>query len=231
MPGINEHQVGDIFRFAKDRIPVVKGVHFQPVSYMGRYPGMPSDADRITIPDVLNALCRQTNGDLKREDFLPRSVKGSHCSFSALFFLAGDGRFISLGNLSDPSVSQPFRQLGAEESSRRFMSIHWRYHEEQSERESGYCCGIGNPAPGPVIKDDFIHSKRILTHGLTISCMPFQDVWNIDLQRLMGCCGHVITSSRKIIPFCALYLTSANGEKLYVGDKNGDVLCREVASR
>lgn len=231
IPGINDHQVGDIFRFAKNRIPVVKGVHFQPISYLGRYPGTPSDEDRMTIPDVLNALCRQTNGELQRNDFLPRSVKGSHCSFSALFFLTEDGRFLPLSNLSDPSASHQSRQLGAEESSRRFMSIHWRFHEEQFVPASGSCCGSLNSAPEPAIKENFIFSKRILTHGLTISCMPFQDVWNIDLERLKGCCGHVVTPGRKIIPFCALYLTSANGEKLYIGDGNGSVLCREVGSR
>ena len=231
VPGINVHQIGDIFRFAKSRIPVVKGVHFQPISYLGRYPGMPSDEDRITIPDVLNALCRQTDGELKRDYFVPRSVKGSHCSFSALFFLAEDDRFIPLSNLSDPLVSQQSKQLGAEESSRRFMSIHWRFHEEQFDPKSGSCCGGLNIDPKPVIEDGSVFSKRILTHGMTISCMPFQDVWNIDLERLMGCCGHVVTLNRQIIPFCALYLTSANGERLYVGDKDGNMLCREVASR
>ena len=231
VPRINVQQIGDIFRFAKSRIPVVKGVHFQPISYLGRYPRMPSDEDRITIPDVLNALCNQTDGELKKEHFIPRSVKGSHCSFSALFFLTEDDRFISLSNLSDPLVSQQSRQLGAEESSRRFMSTHWRFHEEQFDPQSGSCCGSINNDPKPPVEHRSVFSKRILTHGMTISCMPFQDVWNIDLERLMGCCGHVVTLNRQIIPFCALYLTSANGERLYEGDKDGNMLCREVASR
>lgn len=45
--------------------------------------------------------------------------------------------------------------------------------------------------------------------------MGFQDVWNIDLGRLHGCCVHMITGEGEIVPFCAFHLTSASGERLY----------------
>ena len=228
IPKINVHQVGDIFRFAKDRIPYIKGIHFQPISYMGRYPDMQLDKDRITIPDVLNALCEQTDRELKLEDFLPRGVKGSHCSFSGLFVLKKDGRITSLSNLSDRLVSQQRGHQVTEESSRQFMSLYWRFHEERNEPVSGACCGSSDPPAKTVPGSPF---ERILTHGLTISCMPFQDVWNLDLERLKGCCGHVVTSNKQIMPFCALYLTDANGQRLYIGDQNGNLLCRDLASQ
>ncbi|MDY7033235.1 MAG: radical SAM protein [Thermodesulfobacteriota bacterium] len=227
IPKINDHQLGDIVRFAKDRIPCVKGIHFQPVSYLGRYPDVPLDKDRITIPDVLHALCEQTEGELKPEDFLPRGVKGSHCSFSGLFILRKDGRMNPLNNRTDRMESQQRGLEATVESSRRFMSIYWRFHDEQMEPLTGSCCGNSEPISKPVTEQIF---RRIFTHGLTITCMPFQDVWNIDLQRLKGCCGHVVTSKRKIIPFCALYLTNANGKRLYIGDGNENMLCGNVAS-
>ena len=37
--------------------------------------------------------------------------------------------------------------------------------------------------------------------------------------------------NKQIIPFCALYLTDANGQRLYIGDQNGNLLCRDVASQ
>jgi hypothetical protein len=44
--------------------------------------------------------------------------------------------------------------------------------------------------------------------------MAFQDAWNIDLERLKRCCVHVITPGKKLVPFCAYYLTSATGQRL-----------------
>jgi len=52
-------------------MPVVKGVHFQPMTYLGRYPADPCNEDRILIPDVLAAIEYQTEGELKVANFLP----------------------------------------------------------------------------------------------------------------------------------------------------------------
>jgi hypothetical protein len=47
--------------------------------------------------------------------------------------------------------------------------------------------------------------------------MAFQDVWNLDLERLRGCCIHIVSPEGKLIPFCAYNLTSNQGEPLYRG--------------
>ena len=46
VPRVNVEQIGDIIRFAVEHSPYVRGVHFQPVSYFGRIPEPPKDADR-----------------------------------------------------------------------------------------------------------------------------------------------------------------------------------------
>ena len=38
VPGVNTDAIGEIIRFALPRVPGVRGVHFQPISYFGRYP-------------------------------------------------------------------------------------------------------------------------------------------------------------------------------------------------
>lgn len=200
IPGINEHQFGDIIRFAKDRIPIIKGVHFQPISYFGRYLRLPRDEDRITIPDVIAALESQTGGELKEEDFLPRTAQDSHCSFSSFFFLTEEGKLEALSDLARVRVTGwgACTKLPPEETSRNFMSRHWRFHENGVQ-------------PGE--QADFY--DQVLYNYLTITCMPFQDVWSLDLDRLHGCCGHVVTRDKRIIPFCAYYLTSSSGKRLY----------------
>ncbi len=196
---VNDHQLGDIIQFAKGWIPTVKGVHFQPISYLGRYPHLPGDEDRITIPDVIRALECQTDGELKWQDFLPRHAQDAHCSFSSFFILNQEGKLQAMSNLARGRVTGwgSYSEPSPEESSRRFMSRHWRLDES--------CCQSWGA--------DFY--DRVLNYYLTITCMPFQDVWSLDIDRLRGCCGHVVTPDRQIIPFCAYYLTSTSGERLY----------------
>jgi len=60
VPRVNINNIGNIIRFALENISVVRGVHFQPVSYFGRYPEHPTDADRLTLPELMRYLgaCR-----------------------------------------------------------------------------------------------------------------------------------------------------------------------------
>jgi uncharacterized radical SAM superfamily Fe-S cluster-containing enzyme len=216
IPGINVHQIGEIFRFAKSRIPTVKGIHFQPISYLGRYPGIPADVDRITIPEVISALVQQTDGELRLQDFVPRSVNDSHCSFSSLFVLAGDGQLISLNNVGREDESpQGKRKPGPEQKARRFMALHWKYREGSCACESTQCCDRGGVTSDSGRGSGLREFERLQTHSLTISCMPFQDIWTVDLNRLKGCCGHVVTHDGHIVPFCTYNLTNTSGERLY----------------
>ena len=57
--------------------------------------------------------------------------------------------------------------------------------------------------------------ERAETHYLSISGMPFQDAWTIDVKRLQGCCIHVVSPHKQLVPFCAFYLTSTSGERLH----------------
>jgi uncharacterized radical SAM superfamily Fe-S cluster-containing enzyme len=52
---------------------------------------------------------------------------------------------------------------------------------------------------------------------LTISAMAFQDVWNMDLERLKQCTIGILSEKSGIVPLCAKYVTSRTGERLYPG--------------
>jgi uncharacterized radical SAM superfamily Fe-S cluster-containing enzyme len=68
---INEDQIGTIIQFAKKWMPTVKGVHFQPMTYLGRYPHAPRNEDRILIPEILMAIEEQTAGEFSVRNFVP----------------------------------------------------------------------------------------------------------------------------------------------------------------
>lgn len=69
--GVNENQIGTIIQFAKEWIPTVKGVHFQPMTYLGRYPHSPRNEDRILIPEILLRIEEQTAGELTVGNMVP----------------------------------------------------------------------------------------------------------------------------------------------------------------
>src|SRR5208283_4702397 len=62
VPEVNLHNVGEIISFAIANVPTVRGVHFQPVTHLGRYATIHTDKDRITLPDVMRAIEVQTRG-------------------------------------------------------------------------------------------------------------------------------------------------------------------------
>jgi uncharacterized radical SAM superfamily Fe-S cluster-containing enzyme len=68
---VNDTQIGAIIQYAKRWIPTVRGVHFQPMTYLGRYPNSPRNENRIFIPDILAAIEEQTDEELKAENFVP----------------------------------------------------------------------------------------------------------------------------------------------------------------
>lgn len=213
--GINDGQAGAIIDFAGKRIPTVKGVHFQPMTYLGRYPETPANDSRMLIPDLLDAIEKQTNGELKLEHFLPPGCEESHCSFSAFAVLGDDGRLMPTTRFDSMENAQTCCSREYALRSREFVRNRWRYSKlemKKPELIAPTASGCGCNAPGGGLFD------RARTHSLCISGMAFQDVWNIDLERLRHCCVHVVAPDARMIPFCAYYMTGTDGRRLYTGD-------------
>ncbi len=75
---------------------------------------------------------------------------------------------------------------------------------------------MASASPGagqPLDLDMFL--SRLKTHMFSISCMAFQDVWNLDLERVRDCCIHVLSPEGGLIPFCMYNLTDVQGRSLY----------------
>lgn len=104
IPGANDDQLGKIIQIAKEWMPTVKGVYFQPVSYFGAYPGIPDDGMRITIPEVLRKLEDQTAGEVKAVDFLPANCEHPACSFGGYFLKAKDGQLKAITRFGPRSL-------------------------------------------------------------------------------------------------------------------------------
>jgi uncharacterized radical SAM superfamily Fe-S cluster-containing enzyme len=210
VPGINTGELGAIIDLAVRRGPVIRGVHFQPVSWFGRYPGQPSDADRITLPEVMRAIEEQTGGAVAVSDLHPPSAENPHCSFSGTFVRTpggalrrrpdGSPRRTASGCCGDPSP------LGEIRRARDYVARRWAMPAAPA---GGGCCSGDSPDP---------FDRLIAEAGkasFCISGMAFQDAWNLDLERLRECFIHVAGPDGRVVPFCAYNLTSASGEALH----------------
>jgi uncharacterized radical SAM superfamily Fe-S cluster-containing enzyme len=208
VPGINVSDIGRIIDFAIERMPAIKGVHFQPVSYFGRYPKAPADADRITIPEVITEIERQTIGKMRIKDFRPPSAENAYCSFNGSFVLMENGDLKSWKKGGDGGCCLPAAE-GARKA-QLFVEKKW-----SSKSEATYISK--SSANATFMKtdslDDFLN--RVENYSLCISGMAFQDAWNIDLERLRECFIHVFGQDNSIIPFCAYNLTGTGGNSLY----------------
>lgn len=218
IPGVNTPQIGEILRTAIRLAPAVRAVHFQPVSYFGRYPSGRTDKDRITFPEVIRLIEQQTEGTFKAGEFYPASGENPYCSFHGKFWLDAEKRVTpaprpQVTSCCGPALEQPnatLVQLGGSEGVRRaqrFVAQHWSYPSEPAQPDARAPGGLDTSS-----FDHFLAGKKI---SLSISAMAFQDVWNLDLERLRECFLHVLSPEQKLVPLCAYNLTGAFGQTLY----------------
>jgi uncharacterized radical SAM superfamily Fe-S cluster-containing enzyme len=212
VPGINTDDIGNLIQLALDHFPAVRGVHFQPVSYFGRYPQAPRDADRITIPEVIRAIEVQTTGRIKNASFKPSNAENARCSFHGNFVVMPDGELKPLTQRAKSSCCQPSDAAQGSIKAREFVAQHWAAPEARIE-----LLPLAPQANAPQSSlggwDTFL--SRAKTHVFCISGMAFQDAWNLDLERLRECYIHNISPDGRLIPFCAYNLTDQHGQSLY----------------
>jgi uncharacterized radical SAM superfamily Fe-S cluster-containing enzyme/CTP:molybdopterin cytidylyltransferase MocA len=221
VPGVNTGQIGKIIRLAIQEMPTVRAVHFQPVSYFGRFPATRSDRDRITLPEVMREIERQTHEMIRVADFYPPSAENAHCSFQGRFTLCSDGSLKPSSNPGQTSCCGPVSSqnglvqlasssVNARDESKRareFVARQWAYPVSDPSP-----AGTDSPVNTASL-DTFLREAQVNT--LTISGMAFQDAWNIDLERLRECFIHVVSPDCRLVPLCAYNLTDLRGRALY----------------
>ncbi len=195
VPGVNEKQLGALVRYAAEHAPGVRGIHFQPVSYFGRYPEAPESDGRYTLDQLMADLSEQAGIPL--ESFLPSRCDHPLCGFHARYLIRPEG---GLMPLSDGGAAPTGRSSARE--NRNYVARHWRHS------------GTEAPPPGKFSDemdfDTFLY--RIRNASLTLSAMVFQDAMNLNVERLRSCSLHVYNGG-KVLPFCANYLSPMGEEE------------------
>lgn len=208
VPSVNTENIGSMIRFAMDNMPAVRGVHFQPVSYFGRYSEAAASMERITIPEVLRLIERQMEGLVRASDFSPPGCEHALCSFHGNFIRREDGALQASGKKKSACCSTPEPAAEGARKAKQFVATHWAAPTDRL---------AGSDSSDATLKEWNQILQGIQENYLAISGMAFQDAWTLDLERLKSCCIHVVAPNGKLVPFCAYNLTDSQGTALYRG--------------
>lgn len=241
IPGINDLEIGKIIRFGLTHMPAVKGIHFQPVTYMGRVPFRPdavqftpdsvTDTDlfmpHMTIPEVLSAIEEQTEGLMKASDLYPSVADHPLCGFHGEFRFE-NGTLQSLAR-PDSGCCCGAGTICSEDAEESCSEI---TEECQCESEEERCCEEEEAAversrrhvrtrwtrkrPETDTADLSEGSldrllQELYDSSFSISGMAFQDAATLDVKRLMQCTLR-IWHNGILMPFCMYHTVFSKQE-------------------
>lgn len=217
---VNLDNVGEMFEFMLKNLNVVKGIHFQPVSFFGRHPEADiheENENRVTMFNLMREIEKQTDGLIKREELVPISTGHQLCCFCANFLKERDGSITSLmsNEQKDEGMDCCCSEPDPEEIVRKdrdFVLNKWEVSDSVDcctaesndccSSESNDCCTESKPANDePQSFDEALHYLR--NNMFTVSGMAFMDSSNLDAERLKRCRVQVFTDDQRLIPFCA----------------------------
>jgi uncharacterized radical SAM superfamily Fe-S cluster-containing enzyme len=227
--GVNDGQVGDIIRFASMNLDVVKGVNFQPVSFVGRIDQQERAKKRLTISDLISLVEDQTDNEITRDDFYPvpfvvpisgliaaetgtpqPTMTVHPCCGAATYLYSLNGRLIPITRFVDvegllEKIKEEVERFDGSRLSRLWM-------KGMILKELPRFIDGSKTPDGLAFSRLFLNilkngTREALTefhnNTLFIGTMFFQDLYNIDLERVQRCGVHYALPDGRIIPFCS----------------------------
>jgi uncharacterized radical SAM superfamily Fe-S cluster-containing enzyme len=190
--GVNLDEVGDIVRLGLER-PWIRGVSFQPATYVGRHPD-PKDLERrVTIPDVVKAVVSQTGGLFVEEDFLPVPCAHPNCHMMTYVY-RGEGRPVPVSRFLDIRQNADLVANTLVYTPQKAKAIVAAFLSRQKE-----CC---DPA-GAKFVQAALAEKLTGAEVFRITLTAFLDKHIFDVRRVMKCCIGFLLPSGHTVPFCA----------------------------
>jgi uncharacterized radical SAM superfamily Fe-S cluster-containing enzyme len=225
--GINDHEVGEMLRFAFLNMDIVRGLNYQPVSLVGRIPKREREKFRITIPDVIGKIEEQTNGTVKSDDWFPIPAAMPFSRFIEAW--TGQLKYELTTHFACGAATYIFNDEGKMVPITRFVDIDGllKFLDEKAEKiergENKYLVGLSvitnisrfiNKSRMPhglnltqmlinvIAKHDYSALGELQMRSLFVGMMHFQDKYNHDEERVRRCDIHYLTPDDRIIPFC-----------------------------
>jgi hypothetical protein len=228
--GRNDHETGDIIRFAVKNISVIRGVNFQPVAFTGAAHEEDVRKARITIPDLLAGIEKQMDGVIKKDDFYPvpsvipfsdlveaytgrpqvRFTTHQHCGAATYIFVQKDGAVVPVNRMLDvdsffdsiKQMTETLKKGGSINKYKAFLEGVKKMHASVKKGEQGNTTDFWIMMVKILTQQNFEALRDFHRHALFIGTMHFMDRFNYDLERVQRCCIHYATPDGRLIPFC-----------------------------
>jgi len=230
--GINDHELGDMIRFAAGNIDIIRSLNIQPVSLVGMMPRKKRDEQRITIPDVCKKIEEQTDGQITKDDFFtiptaslitnlieavtgkPQYRLSAHfaCGVATYVFKEGN-KLVPITNFIDIQGMLEFLKEQTEniQKSRvkKFgkavsgVKLLLNLNKFIDENKKPKELDIGEIITSAITGGNYDSLSEFHKKSLFIGMMHFMDLYNYDIDRVQNCCVHYAVPDGRIIPFCA----------------------------
>lgn len=229
--GYNLHEIGAIIRFGVKHADIVRGVNMQPISIVGRVPKKERDKLRVTIPDVLLEIEKQTDGQIKREDWYPvptvvpvsrfvEAIRGkpqfeltTHFACGAATYLFwDDGELIPITRFVDVDGVMELLDKAAEEIAGgrskyvvmlSVLSKLGRYVDaSKAPKKFRSKRKFLSYIFNILVRHDYSSLGEFHYQTLFLGLMHFQDPYNYDVSRVQRCDVHYVMPDGRIVPFC-----------------------------
>ena len=250
--GFNDHEVGEIIRFAADNISVIRGVNFQPVSFTGAKDPNEMEKERITIPDLLQCIENQTDGALKVSDFYPIPCVVPISNFVEMYTNKSQIRFTAhehcgaatYGFVTEQGLLPVTKMIDVDEFFKAIQKLTDKLDEKgHNLRKLLAISGVRDlhkAATAATHSDELskefwsILGKALISHNfeslrefhwnaLFVGTMHFMDNYNYDIERVQQCCIHYATPDGKLIPFCTYNSGPVYREKVWQDHQRSDL--------
>lgn len=229
--GVNDHELGDIIRFAFGNNDVIRGVNFQPVSLVGRMPDKMRAKQRITIPGTIKKIEEQTDGQIGKEDFYPvpcvkaitdfvEAIKGgkkyrmsAHFACGAATYVFRDGaKMVPLPRFFDVEGFFEYVEGLAKELNESTFKL-FKKPTVVAKILLNIRKFVDKEKVPKNLKFSKLLAKALLSgsyrglgefhhRSLFIGMMHFQDPYNWDIDRIHKCVIHYAMPDGRIVPFC-----------------------------
>ncbi len=226
--GVNDDDIGNMLDFALRNIDIVRGINFQPVSFVGRMPKSQREKQRITIPLAVQEIEKQSKGLIKKRDFFAIPCISSVTNFvealtnapqysmdnhfacgAATYIFVDDNRVIPLPEFVDVDGLFNFlkeREVAIKngsnkkiEAAKMLLKIKSFINQEKKPKN----LNLSKLLYEALVKHDYSSLGEFHTKTLFVGMMHFMDPYNYDQQRVERCNIHYTMPDGRIIPFCS----------------------------
>jgi len=228
---LNDHEVGEILKFALKHGDVIRGISYQPVAFTGRISTKKRLEQRYTMSDVAIDIEKQTGLLNAQRDWYPIcftapfsklyiAVRGydhvtltchPHCSLATYFLVHKDdplNRFVPITELVDvEGMLKAMNELADKTNKAKVKAF-------SKIKAFNYIRKFYRPEKAPEgltfkkyldalngLMDKKLRGKTDWIAFL-VAGMHFMDAYNYNIDRVRRCVIHYSTPSGKVYPFC-----------------------------